>query len=182
MMNSFKNINKLFGFALVTLLIFSACKTKSRKLTPQDREVFKENLVKANRGLVDLDQDKIKSFAKRRNWEMQVSETGMWYQILPGKSGEKAQEGLVAHLKYQVSLLDGTICYTSDSLGDMAFKIGQGGVESGLEEAILMMKVGDRGRFIMPPHLAHGLLGDENKIPSRTIIVYQTELLNLTKY
>jgi len=182
MKNRFKHAEKFLLLIIIVFIGISACKTKSRKLTPKEHEAFKENLVKANRGLVDLDQDKIKTFAKRRNWEMQVSETGMWYQILESESGKKAQAGLVAHLKYKVSLLDGTMCYTSDSLGNMVFKIGQGGVESGLEEAILMMKIGDKGRFIMPPHLAHGLLGDENKIPSRTIIVYQTELLNLTKY
>lgn len=179
---SLTNIKSFFWITLILLFVLPACKTKTKKLTPEDKEVFKEKLVKANRGLVDLDQEKIKSFAKRRKWEMQVSETGMWYQILENETGEKAKSGQVAHLKYQVSLLDGTICYTSDSLGNMAFKIGQGGVESGLEEAVLMMKVGDKGRFIMPPHLAHGLLGDENKIPTRTIIVYQTELLKLTKY
>ena len=64
----------------------------------------------------------------------------------------------------------------------MRFKIGQGGVESGLEEAVLLMSVGDKGRFIMPPHLAHGLLGDNNKIPPRSIIVYQAELIKLTNY
>jgi len=164
----------------ITLLM--ACKAKQPRIGNGADKAFKENLVKANKGLVALDQEKIENFVKRHQWDMAVSQTGMWYQVIPSASGDSAVCGKIAHLKYQVSLLDGTICYSSDSTGNLVFKVGQGGVESGLEEAILMMKTGDKGRFILPPHLAHGLLGDENKIPPRTIIVYQAELLNLTDY
>jgi FKBP-type peptidyl-prolyl cis-trans isomerase len=52
-------------------------------------------------------------------------------------------------------------------------------VESGLEEGILLLREGDKAKFILPPHLAHGLLGDDNKIPARSIIVYDLELLSL---
>jgi len=82
-------------------------------------------------------------------------------------------------LNYRISLLDGTLCYSSDSLGVKEFAIGHGGVESGLEEGILLLKVGDKARFIMPPFKAHGLLGDMKKIPARSIIVYEIELLKL---
>lgn len=167
---------------LIGLLVAGACSQNGSKNKRPDRESQKENLLKANKGLVSLDQQRIKNYAKRRNWQMQVSETGLWYQLLDTNGNEKAQTGKIAHLKYQVSLLDGTICYTSDSLGLMQFKIGQGGVESGLEEAILLMRVGEKGRFILPPHLAHGLLGDDNKIPPRSVIVYSAELLKLTDY
>ncbi|MGD9993074.1 MAG: FKBP-type peptidyl-prolyl cis-trans isomerase [Salinivirgaceae bacterium] len=164
------------------VLLLASCKQNSSNAPVADRKTQKENLLKANKGLVSLDQQRIKNYAKRRNWEMQVSETGLWYQLMDTNTNEKAMAGKIAHLKYQVSLLDGTICYTSDSLGVMQFKIGQGGVESGLEEAILLMRVGEKGRFILPPHLAHGLLGDDNKIPPRSVIVYSAELLKLTDY
>lgn len=171
----------LYSIVLGVLLLAS-CKQNSSNAPLTDRKTQQENLLKANKGLVSLDQQRIKNYAKRRNWDMQVSETGLWYQLMDTNRNEKAQTGRIAHLKYQVSLLDGTICYTSDSLGLMQFKIGQGGVESGLEEAILLMRVGEKGRFILPPHLAHGLLGDDNKIPPRSVIVYSAELLKLTDY
>ena len=113
---------------------------------------------------------------------MSTTETGLWYQIYEHGTGDSARNGLIASLKYTVSLLDGTLCYTSDSTGEKTFLIGQGGVESGLEEGILLMRCGDKARFIMPPHLAHGLPGDNDKIPPRSTIVYQVELLNLTNH
>lgn len=168
---------------LSILIVMASCKSNKKPiLKPYEKELFKENLVKANKGLINIDQEKIKEYADRRNWQMIKTESGMWYQIIQGnkQNSDSAKVGKIAHLKYTVSLLDGTLCYTSDSTGNMLFKIGHGGVEFGLEQAILLMKIGDKGRFIMPPHLAHGLLGDENKIPLRTTIVYQAELINLT--
>jgi FKBP-type peptidyl-prolyl cis-trans isomerase len=41
------------------------------------------------------------------------------------------------------------------------------------------MKPGQKGKFILPPHLAYGLLGDEKMIPSRSIIVYDIEMLKV---
>lgn len=167
---------------IIVLMFFVACKQNNKVTQKVSDKTRKENLVKANKGLVALDQDRIASYVKRHGWQMQKSETGLWYQIYASGQGDSAKSEKIAHLKYQVSLLDGTVCYTSDSLGNMRFKIGSGGVESGLEEAILLMRVGDKGRFIMPPHLAHGLLGDDNKIPPRATIVYQAELLKLTDF
>lgn len=180
-MISIKNIY-IVGLALVSLLFVFGCKSNKKQATQSDHAAFKENMVKANRGLVEMDQDRIKAYVNRRGWEMDVSETGLWNQILSSEEGDSVFLGKVVHLKYQINLLDGTFCYSSDSTGNLVFKVGHGGVESGLEEAVLLMKTGDKGRFVMPPHLAHGLLGDNDKIPSRTIIVYQAELLKLTDY
>ena len=142
----------------------------------------KESLIRANKGLVTIDHERIEAFAERHQWEMGTTETGLWYQIYEHGTGDSARNGLIASLKYTVSLLDGTLCYSSDSTGEKTFLIGQGGVESGLEEGILLMRCGDKARFIMPPHLAHGLPGDNDKIPPRSTIVYQVELLNLTNH
>ncbi len=48
--------------------------------------------------------------------------------------------------------------------------------ETGKHE-VEMMREGEKARFIIPPHLAYGLLGDEKQIPARSIIVYEVELL-----
>jgi FKBP-type peptidyl-prolyl cis-trans isomerase len=53
-------------------------------------------------------------------------------------------------------------------------------VESGLHEGVQMMHVGDKMRFILPSFRAHGLTGDNSKIPPLTSVVYEIELLGLT--
>ncbi len=168
------------GFLIAVVLMIS-CKSKTRHYSAHEQKEFKENLIKANKGLVKKDQEDIASVVKRHGWNMKHTQTGLWYEIVKHGNGNKAETGMTAHIKYNVQLLDGTECYNSDSLGVKNFKIGQGGVESGLEEGILLLRQGDAARFIMPPHLAYGLLGDENKIPPRATIIYNIELINLTK-
>jgi FKBP-type peptidyl-prolyl cis-trans isomerase len=168
------------GLLIITVLLIS-CKSKTRHYSIQEQQEFKENLIKANKGLVEKDQENIADVVKRHGWNMTQTQTGLWYEIVKHGNGTKAKTGMTAHIKYSVQLLNGTECYNSDSLGIKSFKIGQGGVESGLEEGILLLRQGDAARFIMPPHLAHGLLGDEDKIPPRATIIYNVELSNLTK-
>jgi len=74
--------------------------------------------------------------------------------------------------------VDILVRFDSISTGLKKFIIGKGQAENGLEEALLMMKYGDKARLILPPHLAFGLLGDDKKIPRRAIIVYEIEVVD----
>ena len=53
--------------------------------------------------------------------------------------------------------------------------------ESGLHEALQLMKVNEKARLIVPSYLAHGLLGDSEQIPPQSILLIDVELLNLTQ-
>jgi len=165
--------------AVSVFLMLVSCNGKV-KVTPESEIREAETaMVGANRILVKKDQEKIIAYIKRNNLSLEESPTGLWYGITVRGTGDKAVKGLIATLSYNVSLLDGTLCYDSDDLGVKQFRIGQGGVEAGLEEGLLMLRVGSKATFVMPPHLAHGLPGDGNKIPARSIIVYDVELLKL---
>jgi FKBP-type peptidyl-prolyl cis-trans isomerase len=85
-------------------------------------------------------------------------------------------EGKKVTITYKVRLLDGTLCYSSDKEGPKTFIAGHGSVEAGLEQGILMMRQGDKARLILPPFLAWGVPGDRNKIPPRSVIVYELEV------
>lgn len=167
---------------LLILIIpfFHGCRQESRKVvSEEDYNRTSEALVGANRILVEKDRARIEAFAGRMEWDMKESQTGLWYQVYENGSGDKASQGMVITLEYTLSLTDGTVCYSSDSLGYKKFIIGSGGVERGLEDGVLLLKEGDRARFIMPPHLAHGLTGDGDKIPQRAIIVYDVKVVKL---
>ena len=169
--------NNFYQLFFVILFIFVSCNNRSKE--PIDTKKYKEPLIKVNKYLVEKDQDNIAAYVERHGWKMEVSETGLWYNV--SKNGtEKATKNAIATINYKVKLLNNKHCYSSDSLGPKSFRIGQGGVESGLEEGILLMYKGDKARFIMPPHLAHGLLGDNNKILARATIIYEVELIELT--
>jgi len=165
----------------VILLLLIACNNKEHRHNITTRQA-KKTLKGVNKYLAQDDEDVMVGYARRMGWDMKIDSTGMLYQIYKKGSGEKAKKLKFITLNYTVSLLDGTICYSSDSTGVLKFRILQGGKESGLEYGVLKLREGDKARFIMPPFLAHGILGDENKIPPRSIIIYNIEVLEVADY
>ena len=137
-----------------------------------------EILLRVNRELVEEDAQKIGAYAESRSWDMKTTESGLWYMIYSNGTGERAVSGKMVTLEYTTSLMGSdNVCYSSALYGLKSFRIGYDDVESGLQEGVLLMRVGDKARMIMPPHLAHGLAGDGNCIPQRAIIIYDVELV-----
>ncbi|MGC8803131.1 MAG: FKBP-type peptidyl-prolyl cis-trans isomerase, partial [Bacteroidales bacterium] len=54
--------------------------------------------------------------------------------------------------------------------------IGTGQIERGLDEGLTHLHIGDSAVFILPPHLAYGVVGDGKCIPPRSCIVYQVRI------
>jgi FKBP-type peptidyl-prolyl cis-trans isomerase len=120
-------INKiLFYSLLLTFIFFGSCTRKQKYRTDAEVAQFKEPLIKINKYLVKKDAEQIADYVKRRKWGMEVSKTGLWHMIYEKGNGRKAEEGKIATIEYTINLLDGTLCYSSDSLGVKKFKIGQG--------------------------------------------------------
>ena len=135
----------------------------------------------ANRILRQKESDEIDAYVKNQGWDMQMTGTGLRYLKLAEGDGDSARMGMKATINYRIKLLDGTLCYSSDSLGPEEFMVGRDYVETGLHEAIQTMRKGEKYVFILPSHLAHGLLGDWEKIPPLSPVVYYIELKSLGK-
>lgn len=168
-----------FGIAILLLSSLSSCKWEKQKKGIPELAKNGESLIRVNKFLVNKDEILIRNFVRRQQWDMKTTKSGLWYQIYQKGKGKKAEPGKIAVYNYSISLLDGTVCYHSKIGYPAHFRIGQGGVESGLEEGILFLREGDKARLIMPPFMAHGLLGDENKIPPLSVIVYDIEIVKI---
>lgn len=161
-------------------LLISCVDHKAKENISTDQEqLLKESLLNANKQAVKAENEQIESFIRRYKWEMKETGSGLRYQIYFQGSGEKAEAGKIAVLKFTVRLITGELIYSSDNEGLKEFLIGRGGVESGLEEGILLLKVGDRAKFIIPSHLGFGLLGDQDKVPPKSTLIYDLELISL---
>lgn len=172
-------MNNLFFHIILILSIFltlTNCKNNSREQYNAPK-TSQNDLMEANRILVKKDQQTIRGFVTRKGWEMQETNTGLWYEILEQGAGEQIVEGNEIRIKYKVSLLDGTECYNSVRDGEKQFVVGKGDIESGLQQGVLLLKEGAKARFILAPHLAHGLTGDGICIPARAIIIYEVEII-----
>lgn len=169
---------RLFPFIPKMLILFlmmliSSCSgSQNRSEKGKNTEIPLETYININRSLVSREQDKIKTYLDSVNLEMKTTGSGLWYIIDEPGEGPLIESGQTVQMDYRIRLLDGTVCYDSDDSGPREFLVGRGGVESGLEEGVLLLREGSRARFIMPPHLAHGLIGDDAEIPARAIILY----------
>lgn len=156
--------------------------SRDNKKTLSSPNDIRDQSIHTNKVMMKKESDDIDQYVKRQGWadKMGVSGTGLRYMIYKDNdTAEKAVKGKFATVKYKISLLDGRECYSSDKDGPKEFLVGQDNVESGLHEAVAMMNVGDKAIFILPSHLAHGLMGDNNKIPPRSSVVYDIELIAL---
>jgi FKBP-type peptidyl-prolyl cis-trans isomerase FkpA len=138
-----------------------------------------DSLLNYNKSVVKTEDQEIEDFVQRYGWKMGKSTTGLRYMIYKHGSGEKAVNGKKALIRYELRLINGNLCYSSAKTGPREFILGHGEIETGTEEGILLMRVGDRAKFIVPSHLAFGLLGDQDKIPPKSTLIYDIELIKL---
>lgn len=167
-----------FFLILVTSFGLFAC---SEKPKPQpvviDKQKLKDNIVNVNKPAVVMENDEINAWIKSHGYAMKTTGTGLRYFIFrENKKGKEIKPKDEVTVKYKVSLLDGTECYSSDKKGPRAFLVGADNVESGLHEAVQLMRQGEKAIFVLPSHLAFGLVGDRDKIPPKTAVVYEIEV------
>lgn len=144
--------------------------------------MMKDSLITYNQQIVQSENQEIDDFIRRYHWKMNTTPTGLRFLIYKKGNGISAQKGEIVTLHYTIKKLTGDLIYSTVPDHPVEFEIGKHELNNGLEEGILLMKTGDRAKFILPSHLAYGLLGDLNKIPLRTILVYDVALLKVKQY
>ncbi|XP_030591689.1 peptidyl-prolyl cis-trans isomerase FKBP10 [Archocentrus centrarchus] len=83
--------------------------------------------------------------------------------------------------RYNCSLMDGTLLYTSDQYDSPSFTtLGANKVILGLEEGLRGMCVGERREVVVPPHFGHGENG-AGGVPRSAVLLFELELVKLQK-
>jgi FKBP-type peptidyl-prolyl cis-trans isomerase len=166
----------------ITIVVFSllliSCK-ETPTISTKNARPGKKEMAELNSYLVQKDRERIKNYIERKNLTMNESPTGLWYQILKEGSGKALTDNDKVIMNYECSLLDGTKCYSSSKLGPKEVVIGKSAIEPGLTEGLRLLKPGAEAIFIIPPFLAYGLVGDRKLIPSRAVIVYNVNILQV---
>ncbi len=170
-----KIINSIL-VVLAVIFLASCSKSGNNKQQNQKYDMFNKNLITANKYLVKEDAEHIKNYIKRRNWQMIDGEGGLKYMITSHGEGDSVKLAPSLTMDYRVELLDGTLCYSSETDGSKQIVFGSSEMEPGLIRAFQTLCHGDKAVFILPPHFAKGLIGDMNKIPPHSVIVYFLEI------
>jgi len=163
---------------LIALLCFVSCEEKTLEQTKSiSKGDMKSSMETANRYLVNEEEEDIENYIKRHGLEMVSTGTGLRYQILKQNAGQRFEKGDKVTLEYELHSIAGDLIYSSEKDGLKSFVVGNGEVESGLDEAMTYLHRGDLAKLIIPNHLAYGLHGDENRIPEYATLVYTIKVL-----
>jgi len=172
-------------FFLIFSIYFTILSCNSGKLKTQSDVVNidsnKEKMIIANKYLANQDAEIIEAYAKRRNWNLQQTQTGLWYDIYKKTKGDSIYANDYLLISYKAELLDGTVCYVVDSMQPVEIRMGKADVKQGLVEGLMYMCEGEKARIIIPQYLAFGLLGDQQKIPPRSTVIYDIFIQKILK-
>jgi gliding motility-associated peptidyl-prolyl isomerase len=175
----------ILRFQHILFLIFAlgwvSCSnnTEGSKTRNLSQSQVTEKLLEANKAAIRVENEQIEKILSNYGWEMMETSTGLRYQFIEKGNGPKTTLGKIVTIEYEVKLISNEVIYSSKQTGPKEFRIGSGGVESGLEEGILMLRVGDKVRFIIPSYLAHGLSGDQDRIPPKASLIYTLKVIDL---
>ncbi|MEN8156730.1 MAG: FKBP-type peptidyl-prolyl cis-trans isomerase [Bacteroidota bacterium] len=162
-------------FLLMATLAFG-CKPPVQEHQPPDPDPIRDQFVKINRYMHRRHQDHIAAFVERVGWKADVTPSGLWIVKKASGTGPVIAAGNRVTFTFTSTLLDGTPAYRATETAPKEVVIGQGGVESGVEEGMRHLQTGSIATLIIPPHLAHGNFGDRDKIPGNTVLIYHLEI------
>ncbi|WP_418498350.1 peptidylprolyl isomerase [Flagellimonas sp.] len=104
--------------------------------------------------------------------------SGLRYKIVQKGNGAKAENGKIVSVHYEGSLSNGQVFDSSYKRKQpIDFTLGIGQVIAGWEEGIALLSVGDKGRFVIPSHLAYGSAGAGGVIPPDATLIFDVELM-----
>lgn len=104
--------------------------------------------------------------------------SGLQYEVLASGDGASptATDRVRAH--YHGTLIDGTVFDSSVDRGQ-PFETAVNGVIKGWQEALQLMRVGDKWKLFVPPELAYGEKGAGGAIGSNATLIFEVELLSI---
>lgn len=179
----------IISFQVIIFLLFVSCRqTDSNSFKVQKpAKLDKETSISLNKYWIQDEHFQIKTYCERQGWKMSISPSGLNYMIIDSSSTSSSSRpdspniGDEVILSYDIRLLDPnqTRCYHSDSNGLARFKVDQSLVESGLHEVVTYLGVGDSALVVLPHYLAHGIAGDNQKIPPLSPVLYFIKLIDV---
>ncbi len=125
-------------------------------------------------------------FAKlKKNKNVQELQNGLRYEVLEAGSGATPKEGQIAKIHYTGRFINGQVFDSSVERGEPFELLVQGTTEQnsyrtipGIIEGLKKMKVGEKTKLYIPPHLAYGDEGTQG-IPPAATLIFEIKLLEV---
>jgi len=169
-------------YFFVFFLVLLSCGDPENEIKEEpkiNKEALKQQFVEANKQLAQKESDNMDAYARQHKLNFITTDLGLRYYVYHhSEKGDSIKDKMEITMDYTLTLLDGTECYSSAEKGPKTFKVGMEDIESGIHKGVKFLKKGDKAIILIPSHLAHGLLGDMDKIPPQMPIVYDIQIHN----
>jgi len=135
----------------------------------------------------------IEEYLSENGITAEVTEEGLYYEIIQAGNGEKPQVGQNVKVNYTGYLLDGTVFDTSIEetakeagiytpgrpYNPIEFLLGQGRVIKGWDIGIGLLGVGGKAKLVIPSPLAYGNRSTGALIKANSTLVFTVELVEI---
>ncbi|MDR2410797.1 MAG: FKBP-type peptidyl-prolyl cis-trans isomerase [Bacteroidales bacterium] len=173
-----KNLRLSIISILLILFCFS-CQMSEPEPDPIPPQNHEKEKIAFNQEIIRRENADIELIAKRYNWNLTQTVTGLYYQILNPTNGKQPQSRDIVTIKGNIMLPDGQEIYNSNVDGLKEIIINQSGDPIGLHELLTLMHAVEKANAIIPSYLAYGISGDGMKIPAVASLICKVELINV---
>jgi len=158
---------------------------KLHQITPQEEyEALQAEQMREYEAMIEefrlSEEGLIKDYIERNNISVKPTANGLYLMRTVNGGGKAIKTGSRVMVHYTGKLLDGTIFDSSVERGEpIEVTVGEGYVIPGWEEALLLMRGGDRATVLIPSKLAYGSRGAGYVIMPYTPIVFEMEIISV---
>ena len=172
-----KRLSTFLAGMLTLLFVVAACgdRTPIVEIETDNSTRYKENMINANRVVIQSEATQIEGYVQRRGMKTTPLPCGALYVEQAHGNGSNINPDDTVVVTYRLEALDGTPFYTrqTDTL-----VVGRRQVTVALDDLLQQLTYGSRAILIAPSNAAYGVVGDGDRVPSRTVIVYNIESIN----
>ncbi len=155
-------------------LTSAACgdRTPTIELESDPTAAVKENMINANRVVIQSEATQIDAYIQRRGWNTEPLRCGARYLVQERGNGSPVQPDDTVVVTYRLEALDGSPFYRRqiDTL-----VVGRREVTVALDDLLEQLTYGSTAWLIAPSNTAYGVVGDGDRVASRTPIVYDIQ-------
>lgn len=164
------------------VLLAVACNhVPTYEVVPAKGDTLKENMINANRIIAQSEDQQIDAYLERRGWPKGKLANGVWvaeYQKSETPLGQAIGYEDTVTIRYSISTLGGEDLY--DWRTDTVV-CGRLKPTRGLDAALRTLHENATARVIVPSEQAYGVIGDGDRIRTRTVLVYLVEVKEVRK-
>jgi FKBP-type peptidyl-prolyl cis-trans isomerase len=169
-----KSHNIILGLALAATALVAACgdRIPTIELESDKTAAVKENMINANKVVIQSEATQIDAYLQRRGWKPTPLRCGACYLLDKKGNGGNVQPDDTAVVTYRLEALDGTPIYRhqTDTL-----VVGRREVTVALDDVLEQLTYGSTAWLIAPSNTAYGVVGDGDRVASRTPIIYHIQ-------